>query len=101
MGTADVSVDRSSLLPQAKVWDAQAQVMAGIASEANSLQYSGQDGPFTDVMRAYNTARDNIVKWTGQGHQEMTSIANALVQAYQRYNTTENTNAQDAYNAVG
>jgi hypothetical protein len=101
MGQPQVDVNRDSLVPQAKVWDAQAQVMGDIANEASSLGYSGNSGYFVDAVNAYNAARQDIALWCQQGQREMMTIADALVDAEQQYGNAESTNTQNAYNAVG
>jgi hypothetical protein len=100
MATDQVDVNRDSLLPQAKVWDAQAQTMANIASQANSMGYSGDSGYFVDAVNAYLAAQQDIVIWCQQGAQEMRSIADALVAAKQQYDSTESTNTQNANNIL-
>jgi hypothetical protein len=122
MGSNDVSVNRDTLIPQAKVWDAQASAMGTIASQAGSMNFSdsasitaaaaasgtagGVTGDaaaniFAGVIDAYNAVSKEIATWCGQGDQEMQAIAQQLVKADQGYDTTENVNSQSAYNAVG
>lgn len=86
-----VDVVRDSLPQQAKVWDQQSAVMGSLASEAGSTGSSGWDFPFGVAVKAYNTARTDVRTLCGQGQQEMKRIADALVQAYQRYNGNEGT----------
>jgi len=82
--------DKKGLLDQAQMWDAQATVLAGFTTEANSMTIDADGGiAFGECVNLYNQCLQEISSWTGQGGTIMQEITSALAQAARTYGASE------------
>jgi hypothetical protein len=125
--SAEVDVNRASLISWAKVWDAQSTAMGGMATDAGDALPSGlgstlgELGPalglpltpvapgvglligdyplFQNALDAYRQVCPQTATLAGQGGQQMAAIADALVTAARRYDDNEQSLAQASHDA--
>jgi hypothetical protein len=84
------TVDRDSLLAQAKVWEQQADTMGTISGDIAQMTITGIDaGIFADAVSAYNNVAAQVGEWCGQGHDVMLAITYALCRSALQYGATE------------
>ncbi|HEY2576483.1 MAG TPA: hypothetical protein VGI74_09265 [Streptosporangiaceae bacterium] len=96
--SGETKVDWGSLPGQAQTWSQQATAIGNISGTISGLQIPASVPWFQDAVNAYNQVCQLYEKLSGQGFQQMQSIANALTTAYQNYQSTEQHLTQSAGN---